>query len=234
MVCSRAGCCRISGRSASASGSTAASLVPLGPLLQWQLSTVRDDHLLGCASATGSHFFNLLHHLIAFHDFSEDDMFAIQVGSLGRAEEELRAVGVGPCIGHGEDPRTRVLQLEAFIFEFLSIDRLAACAVVIGEVATLAHEVRDDSMEGALLVAEALLPSAQRPEVLRGLGHHIAPEHHDHTTRLLTIQLDVEEAAGAFGGFAQQGIPLFLVHILDGLFQGILRGIFLSQLLALL
>ena len=33
--------------------------------------------------------------------------------------------------------------------------------------------------------------------------------------RLLTVQLDVEEAAWALGGFAQQGIPLFLVHLLQ-------------------
>ena len=40
----------------------------------------------------------------------------------------------------------------------------------------LAHEVRDDAVEGGALVAVALLPGAQRAEVLAGLGHHVASQ----------------------------------------------------------
>lgn len=40
----------------------------------------------------------------------------------------------------------------------------------------LAHEVRDDAVEGRPLVAEALLSGAQHPEVLRRLGNHVGAE----------------------------------------------------------
>ena len=40
----------------------------------------------------------------------------------------------------------------------------------------LAHEVGDDAVEGGALVAVALLPGAQRAEVLAGLGHHVASQ----------------------------------------------------------
>ena len=33
---------------------------------------------------------------------------------------------------------------------------------------------------------------------------------------LLAVELDIEEASGAFGGLAQQRVPLLLVHLLFG------------------
>ena len=53
--------------------------------------------------------------------------------------------------------RTGVPQLEVLVGELLAIDGLAAAAISSGEVATLAHEVRDDTVERGALVAEALL-----------------------------------------------------------------------------
>ena len=46
--------------------------------------------------------------------------------------------------------------------------------VSTGEVSSLKHEVRDDTVELGALVAHALLARAQRAEVLRRLGHHIS------------------------------------------------------------
>lgn len=40
----------------------------------------------------------------------------------------------------------------------------------------LAHELRDDAVEGGTLVAETLLASAEGAEVLSGLGDHIGVE----------------------------------------------------------
>jgi hypothetical protein len=58
-----------------------------------------------------------------------------------------------------------VLQLEVLVSELLSVDALATGAVVLGEVTALAHEIRDDAVEGGALVAKALLTSAQSTEV---------------------------------------------------------------------
>jgi hypothetical protein len=59
-----------------------------------------------------------------------------------------------------------VLEGEVLVGEFLAVDGLASGAIVVGEVATLAHEVGDDAVEGGALEAEALLASAQGAEVL--------------------------------------------------------------------
>jgi hypothetical protein len=48
--------------------------------------------------------------------------------------------------------------------------------VTTGEVTTLEHEVRDDSVEGRALVTEALLASAESAEVLGGLGDDVIVE----------------------------------------------------------
>jgi hypothetical protein len=48
--------------------------------------------------------------------------------------------------------------------------------VATGEVTTLKHEVRDDSVEGRALVAETLLASAESTEVLGGLGDLVVEE----------------------------------------------------------
>ena len=59
-----------------------------------------------------------------------------------------------------------------------TVDRLAASAVPAGEVATLAHELRDDAVEGGALeverlarLAHALLAGAEATEVLWKIAH---------------------------------------------------------------
>lgn len=59
-----------------------------------------------------------------------------------------------------------MLQGEVFILELVSIDALSTSAIAAGEIAALAHEVRNDTMELAVLVAEPLLTSAQSAEIL--------------------------------------------------------------------
>jgi hypothetical protein len=48
--------------------------------------------------------------------------------------------------------------------------------VATGEVTTLKHELRDDTVELGARVAESLLTSAESSEVLRGLGNNIVEE----------------------------------------------------------
>lgn len=67
-------------------------------------------------------------------------------------------------------------QLEVLILEPSAVDGLSASAVVVGEVTTLAHEIRDHPVETATLVAETLLSGTKRAEVLRRLGDNILPQ----------------------------------------------------------
>ena len=48
--------------------------------------------------------------------------------------------------------------------------------ITTGEVASLQHELRDDSVELAALVAVSLLASAQSSEVLGSLGNNVVVE----------------------------------------------------------
>ena len=57
----------------------------------------------------------------------------------------------------------------------------------------LAHEVGDDAVEGGALVAVALLPGAQRAEILAGPRNNIVPQLHDNLPQRNPISGDIEE-----------------------------------------
>lgn len=84
-------------------------------------------------------------------------------------------------------------ELEVLICELLAVDALSASALIsvnsyclselksisyvtTSEVTTLKHEVWDDAVELAALVAEALLVGAESTEVLDGLWDNIIVE----------------------------------------------------------
>jgi len=103
-------------------------------------------------------------------------VLAVEPGRLDGRDEELGAVGVGPGVRHRHDAGAGVFQGEVLVLEFVAVDGLAAGAVVIREVAALAHEVGNYAVEAAALVAEALLAGAQGAEILRGLGGDVRAE----------------------------------------------------------
>ena len=146
--------------------------------LHRQLSRVGDLDGLRRLAALAPEALDLLDDVHALQDLSEDDVASIEPRGLHRADEELAAVGAGAGVGHREDARARVLELEVLVVELLAVDGLAARAVAPGEVAALQHELRDDAVElGPLVVqglarlAHALLTRAERTEVLDRLGH---------------------------------------------------------------
>lgn len=53
-----------------------------------------------------------------------------------------------------------MLQDKVFIIKLPAIDGLSAGAVVVGEISSLAHELRDDAVEAAALEAKAFLMRA--------------------------------------------------------------------------
>ena len=142
------------------------------------MSTVGDCDLPGRLSSLGAEALDLLDDLHPLHHLAEHHVLPVQPGSLGSADEELRVVGVRAGVGHGEDPGACVLQTEVLVSKLLAVDGAATSSVVVGEVAGLTHEVGDHSVKGGALVTEPLLPGAQSPEVLAGLGGHVGPELH--------------------------------------------------------
>lgn len=67
-------------------------------------------------------------------------MTAIEPGGDDGGDEELRAVGVGPSVGHGEEERLVVLELEVLIGKLLAVDGLAAGALGLQSVGCGTHE----------------------------------------------------------------------------------------------
>ena len=67
-----------------------------------------------------------------------------------------------------------MLDFEVFVFKLVSVDGFSSGSVVVGEVTSLAHESRDDTVEGRSSKAESLLSSAKSTEVLSCLGDNIA------------------------------------------------------------
>jgi len=121
----------------------------------------------------GAKALDFLHNIHALDHLSEDHVFPIQPLGLSGAEEKLGSVGVGSSVGHGQNSGSGVFQSEVLILELVAIDGLSSSPISGSEVATLAHEVGDDAVEGGPLEPEPLLPGAQGAEVLRGLGNHI-------------------------------------------------------------
>lgn len=164
------------------------------------MATVGDHHGLRDPAGAGSHLLRRFHDVVALDDLPEHHVLAVEPLGLGRADEELRSVGPGASIRHGEDTRAGVLLDEVLVGELGAVDRLAASAVSGGEVAALAHEPRDHTVEGRSLVVErlsapsdSLLSGAEGAEVLGRAGGDVGVElHHDPAGRLVADR-NVEE-----------------------------------------
>jgi hypothetical protein len=118
--------------------------------------------------------FNLLDEVHALNDCAEDDVTIVQPARFHGGDEELRTVGVGSSVCHRHDSGPGVLQRKVLVLELVAVDRLASSAIVVGEVASLAHEVGNDTVECGALVAVALLAGAQRAKVLACLWDDIS------------------------------------------------------------
>lgn len=154
-------------------------------------TAVANDEGLRGLSTLASVALELLDNVHSLNDFSEDDMLSVEPLGHNSGDEELGAVGVGSGIGHREQSGSTVLDLEVLVFELLTIDGFSSSAVFVGEVTSLNHELRDDSVEGAALVSEALFSSAESSEVGSSQRNDLIVEKEgDFTQRYLLLGLD--------------------------------------------
>ena len=56
----------------------------------------------GSVHAVAADFADFFYDVVAFDDFSEDGVLAGEPAGVGDGDEELRAVGAGAGVGHGE------------------------------------------------------------------------------------------------------------------------------------
>jgi len=80
-------------------------------------------------------------------------------------------------IGHRQQERLVVLEVEVLVIELLAVYGFSASAIALREVSTLYHELLDDTVENGALVVQRLarlagapLSGAEGAEVLGGLG----------------------------------------------------------------
>jgi hypothetical protein len=85
-------------------------------------------------SRVGSVRLDLLDKVGTLRDLAEDDVLAVEpVGDNG-GDEELRTVGVGSGVGHGQEERSVVSELEVLVGELVTVDGLSTGTVVVGEL----------------------------------------------------------------------------------------------------
>merc|ERR1711997_1315355 len=114
-----------------------------------QLPTVCNDDWLGSLTRLRSDCLYLLDDVHALGNGAKDDMLAIEPLRLNCTEEELRAVGVRACVGHGENAWACMFEGEVFVSELAPTDRLSSSTIASREVTTLAHEVSTHTVECA-------------------------------------------------------------------------------------
>ena len=107
-------------------------------------------------------------------------------------DKKLRSIGIGSTIGHGRSPRSLMLQLKVFVFEFFAVNRFATSAVMISEIPSLQHESRNDSMEYRTFIPHTLFATAQSPKILRCSRYNICSQKHDNSADVGVSDLDVK------------------------------------------
>ena len=117
-------------------------------------TAVSDNGSLGGGATAGTDLLKSVDDILTLDDLTKDDMSAIQPRCLLEGDEELGAVCVGTSVGHGEKVGAGVLEVEVLVLEFHAIDRFSTGAVAVGEVATLSHELWDNSVEVAAHVVK--------------------------------------------------------------------------------
>ena len=165
---------------------------PGGDLIRLQLTTIFDHDWSASLAITRSSLFHSSHNIHTIADLAKNYVFAIEPRSLLRADEELRSIGVGSCVGHRQDSRSSMLQREVLIGKLVSVNAFATSAIASGEITTLTHELLDDSVEFGALVSESLLASAKSSEVFHSLGAHVISQLHHNSASISASNRNVE------------------------------------------
>nr|BAH79726.1 cyclophilin [Babesia bigemina] len=165
-------------------------------------AAVNNLDLFAGGAAAGAVLLHLLDDVHAAGDLAEHDVLAVEPRALNGGDEELAAVGVGAAVGHGQQAGLVVPDGEVLVVEAPAVDAHAAGAVVVGDVATLAHELGNDAVEDrvlevALHTLHGLVTDAQGAEVLSGPGDDVVEEGELDAAGRRATNGDVEEHTGA-------------------------------------
>jgi len=179
--------------------------VHVGPS-RLQLAALGDENgQLGSVVRAGLHVFDFAHGEHAVDDRTEHHVLVVQPLTLIAGDEKLTPVRIHAAVGHGEQTGFGVFVEEVLVSERLAlVDAHRSRTVALDEVATLNHEVLNDSMERCLEVAErdvlfAVLSGAELTKVLRCPRRLISIQLHHYATGGRTTDCHVEEDDGVGG-----------------------------------
>ena len=159
------------------------------------------DHAWGfCATVLTSNRLKSIEDWESINNLAKNAMLSVQPCAWDEGHEELRSIGVWSGVGHREVSSSGMSDSEVLVSELHAIDRLSSGTVSSGEISSLSHELGDNSVERATLVAKwlstlsnTLLSSAESSEILGGLWSLVSVELHGDSTGWLVTDGDIEE-----------------------------------------
>ncbi len=138
-----------------------------------------------------THSLNCFHDILALRNFAENDMFAVKPTSDDSGDEELTTIGVRTSVGHRE-AESFMLELKVFVFKAVSVDGLSTGSISPGEVTSLNHKVRDDSVEAAASISKLVLTFTEFDEVIDGSRHNSSEHINDDVSCWASSDFDGE------------------------------------------
>ena len=171
-----------------------------------ELTAVLDSNFLCRCTRAGADFLHSIEHVVTVNNFAEHDMCSVEMRCLSKRHEELRSIGVGTGVRHGQIAPSSMLFIKVLIREGRAVNRLTADTGSVSEISALSHEAWDDTVEsGALevewlaLTAHSFLTSAESTEILRGLRSGSMEVHNDATTILANTNVHIN--CGVYAAF---------------------------------
>lgn len=161
------------------------------------------DILQGSIEFVGLQVLNFADDFFARNHVAKDHVQSIQMRRRFGGDEELRSIGVGSAIGHGQEEWSIVLDFQVFIGERLSVDGFAAGSIVIDKVSALQHESLDDAMKNRASIMQRSLrfgrqtrfTRAQTLEIAGRFGHDIVEQLKHDPTGFNGTNRDIEKAS---------------------------------------
>lgn len=136
-------------------------------------------------TATRTQRFNLLDNIVTFDDFTKDNVLTVQPWAWNSGDEKLGTVGVWTSVSHGQQTWFGVLLAKVFIGEFFTVNGLTTGTVTSGEVTTLQHELRDNSVEVRTGVTVTFFTSTKGSEVFSSLWDNVVVQFEDNSSQWL-------------------------------------------------
>lgn len=146
----------------------------------------------------GTLAFDNLDNVVTGDNFTEDNVLTVQPGTWDSGDEKLGTVGVWTSVGHGQQTWLFVSLGEVFVSKLFTVDGLTTGTVTSGEVTTLQHELRNDSVERGSSVTETLFTGTESSEVFSGLWDNVVVQLEDDSTELGAVSGNVKVNLGHY------------------------------------